>query len=105
MNSPVQMLLCGQSALGFTWLQWVQRYGRSGHHHLAAYPVCDEKDQRTAWCKNPINSPSFKEFVVNFDKTGKSVAEINKKLLEHKILGGRDLSEEFPNLVSQHNIV
>ncbi len=46
--------------------------------------------------KIQFNSPSFKEFVVNFDKTGKSVAEINKKLLEHKIFGGRDLSEEFP---------
>jgi glycine dehydrogenase subunit 1 len=40
----------------------------------------------------------FKEFVVNFDQTGKSVNEINKKLLDHEIFGGKDLSEEFPAL-------
>jgi len=43
-----------------------------------------------------LKSPSFKEFVVNFDGTGKTVAEINKALLEHKIFGGKDLSQEFP---------
>lgn len=40
----------------------------------------------------------FKEFVVNFDKTGKSVKKINKRLLKHEIFGGKDLSEEFPEL-------
>ena len=40
----------------------------------------------------------FKEFVVNFDKTDKSVKKINKKLLKHGIFGGKDLSEEFPAL-------
>ncbi|WP_206811629.1 aminomethyl-transferring glycine dehydrogenase subunit GcvPA [Paradesulfitobacterium ferrireducens] len=43
-------------------------------------------------------SLTFKEFVLNFDQTGKSVAEINKQLLEHKIFGGKDLSLEFPEL-------
>ena len=43
-------------------------------------------------------TPFFKEFVVNFDKTGKSVAQINKALLEHKIFGGKDISGEFPAL-------
>jgi glycine dehydrogenase subunit 1 len=40
----------------------------------------------------------FKEFVVGFDGTGKSVAQINKGLLEHGIFGGKDLSAEFPEL-------
>jgi glycine dehydrogenase subunit 1 len=40
----------------------------------------------------------FKEFVVNFDGTGKSVSQINKKLLDKKIFGGKDLSEDFPGL-------
>lgn len=40
----------------------------------------------------------FKEFVVNFDATGKTVAEINKKLLARGIYGGKDLSAEFPQL-------
>ena len=45
-----------------------------------------------------FNSPFFKEFVIKFDDTGKTVQEINKRLLEHKIFGGKDLSAEFPEL-------
>ena len=40
-------------------------------------------------------APFFQEFVV---KTGKSVAEINSKLLEQKIIGGLDLGEYYPEL-------
>ena len=38
----------------------------------------------------------FKEFVVNFDGTGKKVVRINKALLKHGIFGGKDLSAELP---------
>jgi len=49
--------------------------------------------------KAPLfQSPHFKEFAVNFDETGKSVAEINKALLEKGIFGGYDLSAKFPEL-------
>lgn len=40
----------------------------------------------------------FKEFGVNFDGTGKTVAGINDALLANKIFGGRDLTREFPEL-------
>lgn len=40
----------------------------------------------------------FKEFVVNFDDTGKSVAEINDALRARGIFGGKDLSGDFPEL-------
>jgi glycine dehydrogenase subunit 1 len=40
----------------------------------------------------------FKEFVVNFDGTGKSVAAVNRALLGHDIFGGLDLSAHFPEL-------
>lgn len=40
----------------------------------------------------------FKEFVVNFDGTGKKVSEINKRLLAHSIFGGKDMSADFPEL-------
>jgi glycine dehydrogenase subunit 1 len=43
-------------------------------------------------------SAHFKEFAVNFDGTGKTVAEINRGLLERNIFGGKDLSHEFPAL-------
>jgi glycine dehydrogenase subunit 1 len=44
----------------------------------------------------PANA--FKEFVVNFDGTGKSVREVNRALVKHKIFGGIDLSQDFPEL-------
>jgi len=40
----------------------------------------------------------FKEFIVNFDDTGKTVAEINRALLSQRIFGGKDLTQEFPEL-------
>lgn len=40
----------------------------------------------------------FEEFTVDFNSTGMTVAEINKKLLEKGILGGYDLSRDFPEL-------
>lgn len=45
-----------------------------------------------------FSSTHFNEFVVNFDSTGKSVAEINAALLDKNILGGKDLSNDFPAL-------
>jgi glycine dehydrogenase subunit 1 len=43
-----------------------------------------------------VDTPHFKEFVVDFNKTGKTVADINKALHERGIFGGSDLSVEFP---------
>ena len=40
----------------------------------------------------------FKEFVVNFDGSGKTVREINQALLGRGIFGGWDLSPAFPEL-------
>ncbi|MHC8406913.1 aminomethyl-transferring glycine dehydrogenase subunit GcvPA [Pseudomonas sp. TMB3-21] len=40
----------------------------------------------------------FKEFVVNFDATGHSVADINKRLLDLGIFGGKNLTRDFPEL-------
>ena len=40
----------------------------------------------------------FQEVVVDFSGTGKSVCEINEKLLEKGILGGYDLGRSFPEL-------
>lgn len=47
---------------------------------------------------NPFNSLFFKEFVIDFTETGKTVEEINKALLEKGIFGGKDLSKAFPKL-------
>jgi len=45
-----------------------------------------------------FSTPFFNEFVVNFDKTGKTVAAINKALVGEQIFGGYDLSAAFPEL-------
>lgn len=45
---------------------------------------------------NVFGGANFQEFVVNFDAAGKTVEEVNKKLLEKKIFGGKDLSKDFP---------
>lgn len=46
----------------------------------------------------PYPTGFFKEFVVNFDATGKTVAEVNEGLLARGIYGGIDLSKDFPQL-------
>ena len=45
-----------------------------------------------------FNSCNFKEFIVDFNATGKSVEDINKELLDKKIFGGIDLSNTFKEL-------
>ena len=45
-----------------------------------------------------LDGAFFKEFSVDFNGCGKSVAEINAALLERDIFGGKDLSAEFPLL-------
>lgn len=41
---------------------------------------------------------NFKEFVVDFNDTGKTVEEVNKALLQKGIFGGKDLSKAFPKM-------
>jgi glycine dehydrogenase subunit 1 len=40
----------------------------------------------------------FKEFVVDFSATGRTVAEINRALLAQGIFGGHDLGDDFAEL-------
>ncbi|TDV33600.1 glycine cleavage system pyridoxal-binding protein P [Paraburkholderia caballeronis] len=46
----------------------------------------------------PFSGQFFKEFVVDFSATGRSVDSINAALRAHGIFGGHDLSAEFPEL-------
>lgn len=45
-----------------------------------------------------FKSTHFKEFTVNFDEVGLSVKDVNQKLLERQIHGGKNVSNEFPKL-------
>jgi len=62
--------------------------------HYAMKRLCSVNGIRTPL----FRSPHFKEFTVNFDKTGKSTHEVNKDLIRSGIQGGKDLSTEFPKL-------
>jgi glycine dehydrogenase subunit 1 len=45
-----------------------------------------------------FDAPHFKEFVVNYDASGRSVAQINAALRDRGIYGGIDLAAGFPEL-------
>jgi glycine dehydrogenase subunit 1 len=45
-----------------------------------------------------FSASPFKEFVVDFNGTGKTVRDIHAELRTHGVIGGKDLSEEFPHL-------
>lgn len=45
-----------------------------------------------------FDAAHFKEFVVDFKDTGLFVSEINRALLKKEIFGGKDLSQDFPDL-------
>ena len=46
-----------------------------------------------------FKSPHFKEFTVNFDKTGKRAQRIHQTLLkQYGIHGGKNISKDFPEL-------
>ena len=40
----------------------------------------------------------FKEFVVDFGGIGRTVEEVNRRLRDRGIFGGKDLSRDFPEL-------
>ncbi len=43
-------------------------------------------------------APFFKEFVVDFNQSGRSVADVNRALRDRGIFGGLDLSAQYPEL-------
>jgi glycine dehydrogenase subunit 1 len=45
-----------------------------------------------------LSAPFFKEFVVDFSESGRTVAELNRSLRERGIFGGLDLSAQYPEL-------
>ncbi len=65
--------------------------------YKTAYAV--QAISRIEHVRAPIfKSAHFKEFTVNFDQSGLKTKEVNRRLLDCGIHGGKDLSEEFPEL-------
>ena len=45
-----------------------------------------------------FQSPHFEEFTVKFERSDKTIRDLNKELLSKGIQGGKDISQEFPEL-------
>lgn len=70
-----------------------------GQHILQKSQYAMKKLNQIKGLKAPrFHSPHFKEFVVDFQETGKEVDGINDFLRKHHIFGGHNLSPEFPEL-------
>jgi glycine dehydrogenase subunit 1 len=69
-----------------------------GRHILQKAQYARKKLAAIKGVRIRFKSAPFKEFVVDFSRTGKSVAKINRHLLRYGIFGGNDLSREFPEL-------
>lgn len=78
--------------------------GPEGMRELGETTMCNasyamRQLSKTGRIRTPVfKSAHFKEFTVNFDQTNLTVKETNKKLLQHHIQGGKDVSKEFPEL-------
>lgn len=66
-----------------------------GKHLIQKSLYAKKKLSEVTGVKVRFNTSSFKEFVVDFSDSGKSVEEINKALLDHEIFGGINLSNNF----------
>jgi len=72
-----------------------------GRHILQKSQYAMKKIGGIAGVRAPrFQSVHFKEFVVDFTSTGKTVAEINEALLDRGIFGGKDLGGDFPELAN-----
>lgn len=69
-----------------------------GHLIITNAHYAAKRLARIKGVKVPIDGGFFKEFVVDFSKTGKTVTQINKALRKEGIFGGKDLSAEIPKL-------
>jgi glycine dehydrogenase subunit 1 len=84
---------------GITAAVYLSLLGPKGIHELGETIL--EKSHYTANLMREIKgaevlfSGFFKEFPIRFNKP---VEEINKKLLKHRIFGGKDISKEYPEL-------
>ena len=64
---------------------------------LSRYAI-HQIDQIPGVVGSRFSGSGFKEFVVDFNDTGQTVADIHEKLLKEGIFGGKDLSREYPDM-------
>ncbi len=84
------------SAAVYMALMGPQGFKEVGETILYNHAYAKKKMAELSGVSLTFSGATFQEFTVNFDKTGKTVAEINKALLAKGIFGGLDLSKDFP---------
>jgi glycine dehydrogenase subunit 1 len=91
--------LCGITAGVYLALMGPEGMREVGEGILARSHYAVKKIGEVPGVSAPLfDAAHFREFVVRFPPGGRTVEEINKDLLRHGILGGKDLTTEFPEL-------
>jgi glycine dehydrogenase subunit 1 len=92
--------LCAVASAAYLALLGPEGLRELGENTMMRTEYAMQKLSQIQGVKAPLfKAPHFKEFTVNFDKTGKRVKTIHQSLLkQHGIHGGKDVSKEFPEL-------
>lgn len=88
--------LHGVAAAVYMALMGPQGFKEMGEGILQRVKYVKENLARIPGVKIPVKGYSYCDFLVDFNGTGKSVREINQELRQYNILGGKDISSEFP---------
>lgn len=91
--------LCALRAAVYMALLGPKGFRELGEIILSKTVYAIKRLSKISCLKVPIfKSPHFKEFTVNFDRASITVEEVNKRLLERGVIGGKILRKEFPEL-------
>lgn len=91
--------LCAVAAAVYLALLGPQGLKELGEACLVKAHYAMQQLARIEGVKTPVfDSPHFKEFTVNFDKTQESVQSVNEDLLYYGVHGGKNIAKEFPAL-------
>jgi len=91
--------LCALRAAVFMGLMGGEGFRRLGEYLLAITQYATKRLSMIEGLKAPLfDACHFKDFTVNFDGTGKKGSMVNRQLSERGIIGGEELSRDFPEL-------
>ena len=88
--------LHGIAAAVYMALMGPQGFKELGEGILKRVAYTKKKLSEIPGIKIPVSGCSYCDFLVDFTETGKTVAEINKALLDYNVLGGKYMGGEFP---------
>lgn len=91
--------LCAVASAVYMALLGPQGFRKLGETIMYKANYAMKKISNIKGVRAPVfKSLHFKEFTVNFDNISLTAKDVNKKLLQREIHGGKDISSEFPEL-------